>query len=74
MPVDIVEDKNPDRFPKSQKIAKGMQEDGQPDIFMLLVDSCKEEARTEIKSKGYRIPILMDQMKGRKEKTRKQNI
>lgn len=24
MPIDIVEDKNPDRFPKTKKIAKGM--------------------------------------------------
>ena len=74
MPVDIIEDKNPDRFPKSEKIAKGMQEDGQSDIFIFLIDSSKEEPRTEIKSKGYRIPILMDQMKGRKEKARKQNV
>ena len=71
MPIDIVVDENPDWFPKSEKIAKGMQEDGQPDIFRFLIDSCEEEPRTEIKSKGYRIPILMDQMKGRKEKARK---
>ena len=74
MPVDLVVDKNPDWFPKSEKIAKGMQEDGQPDIFRFLIDSSEEEPRTEIKSKGDRIPILMNQMKGRKEKTRKQNI
>ena len=43
MPVDIIEDENPDRFPKSEKIAKGMQEDGQPDIFSFLIDSCEEE-------------------------------
>lgn len=66
-PVDIIKDENPDWFPKCKKIAKGMQEDGQPDIFSFLIDSCQEEARTEIKSKGDRIPILMDQMKGRKE-------
>ena len=74
MPVDIIEDENPDRFPKSEKIAKGMQEDGQPDIFSFLIDSCEEESWTEIKRKGYRIPILMDQMKGRKEKAWKQNV
>ena len=68
MPIDIIEDKNPDRFPKCKKVAKAMQEDGQSDIFRFLIDSCEEEPRTEIKSKGYRIPILMDQMKGRKEK------
>ena len=44
MPVDIIEDENPDRFPKSEKIAKGMQEDGQPDIFSFLIDSCQEES------------------------------
>ena len=44
MPVDIIEDENPDRFPKSEKIAKGMQEDGQPDIFSFLIDSCEEES------------------------------
>lgn len=74
MPVDIVEDENPDRFPKSEKIAKGMQEDGQPDIFSFLIDSCEEEPWTEIKGKGDRVPILMDQMKDRKEKARKQNV
>ena len=74
MPVDIIKDENPDWFPKSEKIAKGMQEDGQSDIFIFLIDSSEEEPRTEIKSKGYRIPILMDQMKGCKEKARKQNI
>ena len=74
MPVDIVVDENPDRFPKCKKVAKAMQEDGQSDIFRFLIDSCEEEPRTEIKSKSYRIPILMDQMKGRKEKARKQNI
>ena len=67
MPVDIIKDENPDWFPKCKKVAKAMQEDGQPDIFSFLIDSCQEEARTEIKSKGDRIPILMDQMKGRKE-------
>ena len=67
MPVDIIEDENTDRFPKSEKIAKSMQEDGQPDIFSFLIDSCEEEPWTEIKRKGYRVPILMDQMKDRKE-------
>ena len=71
MPVDIIKDENPDWFPKCKKVAKAMQEDGQPDIFSFLIDSCQEEARTEIKSKGDGIPILMDQMKGRKEKARK---
>ena len=28
MPVDIIKDENPDWFPKSEKIAKSMQEDG----------------------------------------------
>ena len=74
MPVDIIKDENPDWFPKSEKIAKGMQEDGQLDIFVFLVDSCQEESWTEIKRKGYRVLILMDQMKDRKEKARKQNI
>lgn len=60
MPINIIEDKNPDWFPKCKKVAKGMQEDGQADIFMLLVDSCQEESRTEIKGKSYRVPILMD--------------
>ena len=44
MPVDIIKDENPDWFPKSEKIAKGMQEDGQPDIFSFLIDSCQEES------------------------------
>ena len=44
MPIDIVVDENPDWFPKSEKIAKGMQEDGQPDIFSFLIDSCEEES------------------------------
>ena len=74
MPVDIIEDEYPDWFPKSEKIAKGMQEDGQSDIFSFLIDSCEEDPETEIKRKCYRIPILMDQMKGRKEKARKQNV
>ena len=74
MPVDIIKDENPDWFPKCKKVAKAMQEDGQPDIFVFLIDSCQEESWTEIKRKGYRVPILMDQMKDRKEKARKQNI
>ena len=44
MPVDIIKDENPDWFPKSEKIAKAMQEDGQPDIFSFLIDSCEEES------------------------------
>ena len=44
MPVDIIKDENPDWFPKSEKIAKGMQEDGQLDIFVFLVDGCQEES------------------------------
>ena len=44
MPVDIIKDENPDWFPKCKKVAKAMQEDGQPDIFVFLIDSCQEES------------------------------
>ena len=43
MPVDIVVDENPDRFPKSQKIANSMQENRQSDFFRFLIDSCEED-------------------------------
>ena len=39
----MIEYENPDWFPKSEKIAKGMQEDGQSDIFSFLIDSCEED-------------------------------
>ncbi len=42
MPVDIIKDENLIGFQNVRKVAKAMQEDGQPDIFSFLIDSCEE--------------------------------